>query len=63
MKMEEFNADTQRAKVSAGFKGGNMFSNLITHPAMTVVDGVPAESKEKYLASETPSIPIQQGNK
>ena len=57
MKMEECNNDTQRAKVAAGFKGGNQFTSLIQHPAMTVVDGIPAESKEKYLSAPTPQIP------
>ena len=54
--MEEYNEETQRAKVGAGFKGGPMFKSPIEHPAMQIVDGVPAEVKAKQFFG-----PIQQG--
>ena len=45
--MEEFNEEKQRAKVGAGFKGGPFMKNPILHPAMSSVDAVPVEVKEK----------------
>lgn len=49
--MEEFNEETQRAKVAAGFKGGPFFKSPMTHPAMSIVDAVPAEVKQKSFFS------------
>jgi hypothetical protein len=53
-----YNEMTQRAKVVAGFRGGNFFSKPILHPAMTFVDGVPAEVKEKMDFAKIPNIPV-----
>lgn len=58
--MEEYSANAQRAKVAAGMGvGGNMFTNLIKHPAMTIVNGVPAEVIEETTAVATTQIPIE----
>lgn len=57
--MEEYNRETQMAKINAGLKDGNQFNNLIKHPAMTVVDGYPPEAVEKYMASPTPQMPLE----
>jgi len=45
--MAEFNEETQRAKVKAGFKGGPFNRNPILHPKMSFVDGWPGEVKAK----------------
>lgn len=59
--MEEFNEQTQRAKVGAGFKGGPFFKNPIEHPAMSIVDAVPKEVKERSfftgIKQGTPTTP------
>ena len=57
--MKEYNPDALRAEVAAGYKGGNMFQKLITHPQMTVVDGVAETVKKKLGAKPTPQIPMQ----
>lgn len=50
--MAEYNEETQRAKVTAGFKGdGKYFKSPNLAPAMTFVDGVPAEVKSKLMNS------------
>lgn len=41
--MEEFNAERQLAKVSAGLKGGPFFEKPVTVPARQFVNGVPSE--------------------
>lgn len=52
--IEEFNEETQRAKVAAGFKGGPYFKTLNTAAPMTFVDGVPSEVNAKFMGG-TPS--------
>jgi hypothetical protein len=59
MAIESFNEETQRAKVAAGWKGGPFYTKPILHPAMTIVDAVPAEVKAKMFAAKVPSIPIK----
>lgn len=56
--MESFNEDTQRAKVQAGFKGGNMFDNPMTPKPMTVVDGVPNETTAMLQGAPVATAPI-----
>lgn len=41
--MPDFNEDTQRAKVAAGFKGGPMFNNPNLAPSVEFVEGHPGE--------------------
>lgn len=49
-----------RAKVKAGFKGGNtFFKNPIKHPAMTIVDGVPSEVKASLKFNKPASVKIE----
>lgn len=51
---EEFNEEKQRERVGAGWRGGPMFKNPIEHPAMTVVEGLPVEVREKLQADGFP---------
>lgn len=52
--MENFNEDTQRARVAAGFKGSDFFKEGNQAPAMTVVSGVPSEVNQKLLEQPIP---------
>ena len=49
--LESYNEETQRAKVGAGFKGGPFNKNPMVHPAMSIVDAVPPEVKQKEFFS------------
>lgn len=51
---EEFNEQTQRDKVGAGFRDGPFFKNPIMHPAMSIVDALPTEVKQKLQAGAFP---------
>lgn len=57
--MAEYNPETLRAQVAAGYKGGPFFANLIQHPQMTIVEVPETKLAERYGASATPQIPIQ----
>lgn len=54
--MENFNEDTQRAKVAAGFKGSDFFKEGNQAPAMTVVSGVPMEVNQKFEEQPIPKM-------
>lgn len=51
---EEFNEETQRAKVGEGFRDGPFFKNPIMHPAMTITEGLPTEVIQKLQADGFP---------
>lgn len=55
----EFSEEANRARVKAGYKGGNIMKNPILHPAMTIVDGTEPEVKAKFLAKDVPSISVE----
>lgn len=57
--MEEFNEQTQRAKVAAGYKGGPFYKSPMQHPKMTFVDAVPPEVRAKQMASATPKMNVE----
>jgi hypothetical protein len=52
--MESFNEERQRAKLAAGFKGGNMFEKPNLSPSLVFVDGVPSEIKAKFQGKDIP---------
>lgn len=60
MEMGEYNEQTQRDEVAAGYKGGPLFSNPVKVPTRNIVDQ-PKEVDEKFMASgltqPTPSDP------
>lgn len=56
--MDSFNGQALRDKVAAGYKGGNMFSNLAASPARTVVDGLPPGVTQKLHYAPTPKATI-----
>jgi hypothetical protein len=59
--METFNAKSLLARVSAGFKGGKMFTSPITHPSMSIVEGwsskTAAQLHSKGFPQSTPTAP------
>jgi len=57
--MEEFNEETQRAKVAAGFKGGPFFQKPNLAPSMTFAEGVPEEVRRAQDAASITQAPIQ----
>lgn len=54
--IESFSAEKNRARVAAGFKGGNFFVNPVEVPARTIVDGYTESVDAKLM-----STPIKQG--
>lgn len=52
--MEEFNAERQLARVSAGFKGGPFNKNPSMPTPKTFVEGWPAEVLRKLKAGPIP---------
>lgn len=55
---DNFDENTQRAKITAGYKGGPFFQRPMLHPSMSIVDAVPPEVSAKLMAKSIPSIPM-----
>lgn len=53
-KIESFNEAANMAKVKAGLKGGNWFSNPVKAPARKIVQGWPMETLENVQSMQTP---------
>lgn len=50
--MESYSALKQLAKVNAGFKGGNRFSNPVTIPVFSIVNAWPAKTTQQLQAKK-----------
>lgn len=55
--IEEFSAERNLARVSAGFKGSEWFKGGIPFPHAPFVDGWPVEVAEKFDAPQSLSQP------
>lgn len=60
MAIEELNEATNRARVNAGFKGGDLFKNPVVAPAMDISTSNrgPAEGDRKLQVGPTDQPPV-----